>query len=120
MASPISFLQPSLYRAATCQYRIWIKSMAFIKTSPTHLSLGFPTYLLLPKHFPITFWRIRESSILTMCPTHCNLSSSHIQFLNYRGLIIGESNELRLDSCGISGFRRFVNDIFAFLGFYAA
>jgi hypothetical protein len=55
MASPISFLQPSLYRNATCQFRTWIKSMAFLKTSPTHLSLGFPTALLLPKHFPLLF-----------------------------------------------------------------
>jgi len=119
MTSPISFLQPSLYRAATCQFRIWIKSVAFLKTPPTHLSLGFPTALFLPKRFPITFWRTRESSVLRLCPTHCNLSSSHIQFLNYRELIIGESNQMHLGSCVISGFRRCVNDIFAFLGFYA-
>jgi hypothetical protein len=55
-----------------------------------------------------------------MCPTHCTLSSSHIQFLNYRGLIIGRSNKMHLDSCVISGFRLCVNDIFAFPGFYAA
>jgi hypothetical protein len=120
MASPISFLQPSLYRAATCQFRIWMKSVEFPQNATHHLSLGFPTALLLPKHFPITFWRIRESSILTMFPTHCTLSSSHTQFLNDQGLITDESNKMHLGSCVISGFRRCINDIFTFLGFYTA
>jgi hypothetical protein len=41
-----------------------------IPTAPTHLRLGFLAGLLPPKHPPVTFLGIRESSVLSMCLAH--------------------------------------------------
>ena len=64
MASPISFLQPSLFLAAAFQLRIWSISTASLRTRCCHLPPDFPTDLLPPKHPPTTFLGMRESSIL--------------------------------------------------------
>jgi hypothetical protein len=64
IASLISFLQHSLFLAATVQFYIWIKSMAYLLTASSHLLLGFPTGLLPLKRPPIMFLRILKSFTL--------------------------------------------------------
>jgi len=78
MASPISFLQSSHFLAAIFHFRIWSKSMVSLQTTSSHLLLSFPKGLLLPKHSPIPFCGIRESSIITTWPAHFNAKQSVI------------------------------------------
>ena len=66
MASPITFLQPSLFLAAAFQFRIWSQVTASYKHPQQ--PLRFPTDLP-----PITLFEIRQSSILSTCPAHRSL-----------------------------------------------
>jgi hypothetical protein len=59
VASPITFLQPSLFFAAAFHFRIWSKSTASVQAF-SHLLLGCPTGHLLPKYRPIIFLEIRD------------------------------------------------------------
>jgi hypothetical protein len=49
MASPISFLQLSLFLAAAFDFLAWSKSTVSLQTPSSHLLLCFPNGLLLPK-----------------------------------------------------------------------
>jgi len=49
MASPISFLQLSLFLAAAFDFLAWSESTVSLQTPSSHLFPCFPTGLLLPK-----------------------------------------------------------------------
>lgn len=55
MFSPISFLQNVLPLPAAFQFCVSRESTASLQTACSHLLLGFPTCLILPKHLPIFF-----------------------------------------------------------------
>jgi hypothetical protein len=69
MASPISFLQASVFPAIAFQFSIRNNFRASLQTASFQLFLGFPTDLLPVKH-PLLFV---ESSFFTTWPAHCNL-----------------------------------------------
>jgi hypothetical protein len=56
MASPISFLQPSLFRAGTFQFRIWQKSTASYQVAISHITLSFPNASFFPNIKSLPFW----------------------------------------------------------------
>ena len=54
-ASPISFLQNSLFLTTSFQLRVWSKSIPSRQTVFSHLLVRFSAGLLPPEHPPITF-----------------------------------------------------------------
>jgi hypothetical protein len=75
---PIIFLPPPVFLASAFQSSIGGKSAASLQTASYHLSLGFPTGLLVPKNPLITFlegrkiifavWpAIKESTVSNVC-----------------------------------------------------
>ena len=67
MASPISFLQNSLFLAAALHVCICSKSTASLQTAFSHLLLRFPSCLLPPEH---TLFFDTGSSIFTLWLAH--------------------------------------------------
>jgi hypothetical protein len=68
------FLQPSLFLAAAFQFVSRVKLRRLSKQHPPPPSTSrCPTGLLRPKHPPVTFMGIGETSLLATWPAHCSL-----------------------------------------------
>jgi len=87
LASPISFLQPSVSLAAAFQSSIENKSAVSLQTASSHLSLGFPTGLLIAKHPLITFLEVGTSFLL------CGQPQIKAQFPMSVGIFFGLNSE---------------------------
>ena len=75
MAYPVFFLQVSVLLKAAFQFPIWSKCTAFLLTASSHSSfIVSHRYSFFPaEHPPITYWGVRESSLLTTLQAQCSL-----------------------------------------------